>query len=88
MIFSVVGWWLKPGIRREEQKASWRVVMDQHIFIFPLAFDPSSGSQLCSGRVRDDLGLAGQSARWVMSFAEIEPQIKTSSSHTRHEKKQ
>lgn len=30
--------------------------MDQHIFMLSLAFDPSSGSQLCSGRVREDLG--------------------------------
>lgn len=68
MIFSVVGWWLKPSVRREEQKASWIGVMHQHIFIFPLAFDPSSGSsaQGESGKVSD---LAGWSGRWVMSYS-------------------
>lgn len=46
---------VEPSVRREEQKSSWRRVRDQRIFIFPMAFDPSSGSQLCSGRVRADL---------------------------------
>lgn len=64
--FNIVGWWLKPYVMREEQKASWRVVMDQCIFMFSLAFDPNSGSQLCSGRVRDILGSCW--SKWEVGY--------------------
>lgn len=45
---------------------------------------PASSAQ---GELGIFFGLAGQSGRWVTCFAELEPPIKTSASHTRHEKK-